>query len=419
MNTLTYILISLAFSAFFSGIEIAFFSSNKLRLALDKEKRGLSSRILGIFYRNPNQFISTMLVGNNIALVVYGLQMAIILEPMIAKIVSNEALIVLIQSIISTLLILFAGEFIPKTIFRLNPNFSLNFFAVFLFLIYVVLYPISKFSSFISYCFLRLTGVKDIKHTPSYVFGKVDLDYFIQQSIEDAPQNSGMDTEVKIFQNALDFSNVRLRDCIVPRTELVTCDISATKEELRTKFIETGLSKILVCKENIDDIIGYIHSSELFKHPEDWTQLIRTVPIVPETMAANKLMKLLMQEKKSLAVVVDEFGGTAGIVTLEDLVEEIFGEIEDEHDVKSRVAKKLSDDEYLLSGRVEIDALNDMFDLGLPESDYYITVAGYILHHYQKFPKLNETIVIDKYSFKIIKVTATKIELVRMKVDSE
>lgn len=415
MGTLTYILISLAFSAFFSGMEIAFISSNKLRFELDKKERSLSSRILGVFYRNPNLFISTMLVGNNIALVVYGLQMAIVLEPFIAKVVANEALIVFIQSVISTILILFAGEFIPKTIFKLNPNLSLNIFAIPLFIIYIILYPVSKFSSLLSFLILKLGGVKNLKSSPQ-ALGKVDLDYFIQQSLEDAPQNSDMDTEVKIFQNALDFSNVRLRDCIVPRTEIVACDTSATIEELRSKFIETGLSKILVYNENIDDIIGYIHSSELFKNPEDWTQHIRSVSIVPETMAANKLMKLLMQEKKSLAVVVDEFGGTSGIVTLEDLVEEIFGEIEDEHDMKSHVAKKVSDNEYLLSGRMEIDTLNEMFGLDLPESDDYVTIAGFILHFYQKFPKLNETVQIDKYSFKIIKVTATKIELVRMKV---
>ena len=397
MNALTYILISLAFSAFFSGMEIAFISSNK-------------------FYRNPNQFISTMLVGNNIALVVYGLQMAIVLEPFIARFVDNEALIVLIQSIISTLLILFTGEFIPKTIFKLNPNFSLNLFSVPLLIIYIILYPISKFSALISYLILKLVGVKNITQSSRRTLGKVDLDFFIQQSIEDAPLNSDMDTEVKIFQNALDFSNVRLRDCIVPRTEIVACDKTVSMEELRSKFIETGLSKILIYNENIDDIIGYIHSSELFKNPEDWTQSIKTVSIVPETMAANKLMKVLMQDKKSLAVVVDEFGGTAGIVTLEDLVEEIFGEIEDEHDMKSYVARKVSDDEYLISGRMEIDTLNEKFNLELPESDDYVTIAGYILHFYQKFPKLNESIVIDKYTFKIIKVTATKIELVRMKV---
>lgn len=416
MNALTYILISLAFSAFFSGMEIAFISSNKLRYELDKKNKSIAGKILDIFYRNPNQFISTMLVGNNIALVVYGLQMAIILEPFIAKFVNNEALIVLVQSIISTLLILFTGEFIPKTIFKLNPNFSLNLFSVPLFIIYIILYPISKFSALVSYLFLKLVGVKDVSKSSARTLGKVDLDFFIQQSIDDAPSNSDMDTEVKIFQNALDFSNVRLRDCIVPRTEIVACDTTVSMEELRSKFIETGLSKILIYNENIDDIIGYIHSSELFKNPEDWTQNIKTVSIVPETMAANKLMKILMQEKKSLAVVVDEFGGTSGIVTLEDLVEEIFGEIEDEHDMKSYVARKVSDDEYLVSGRMEIDSLNEKFNLELPESDDYVTIAGYILHFYQKFPKLNESIVIDKYTFKIMKVTATKIELVRMKV---
>lgn len=418
MNTLAYILISLAFSAFFSGMEIAFISSNKLRYELDKKNKSLSSKILGIFYRNPNLFISTMLVGNNIALVVYGLQMAIVLEPFIARFVANEALIVLIQSVISTLLILFAGEFIPKTIFKLNPNLSLNLFSVPLLILYILLYPLSKLSSLLSFVFLKLGGVKNLHSTTGHTLGKVDLDYFIQQSIEDAQQPSDIDTEVKIFQNALDFSKVRLRDCIVPRTEIVACETTAGIDELRAKFIETGLSKILVYNENIDDIIGYIHSSELFKHPDDWTENIKTVPIVPETMAANKLMKLLMQDKKSLAVVVDEFGGTSGIVTLEDLVEEIFGEIEDEHDTKSHIAKQVAEGEYVLSGRMEIDTLNEMFDLELPESDDYVTIAGLILHFYQKFPKLNETIAIGRFTFKIVKVTATKIELVRMKVEN-
>ena len=246
MGALTYILISLAFSAFFSGMEIAFISSNKLRFELDKKEKSLTSKILDVFYRNPHQFISTMLVGNNIALVVYGLQMAIILEPFIAHLVNNEALIVLIQSIISTILILFTGEFIPKTVFKLNPNFSLTLFSVPLLIIYVVLYPISKFSSLLSFLILKIAGVKNVTGSTQRALGKVDLDYFIQQSIEDAPQNSDMDTEVKIFQNALDFSNVRLRDCIVPRTEIVACDKTATLEELRSRFIETGLSKILV-----------------------------------------------------------------------------------------------------------------------------------------------------------------------------
>jgi CBS domain containing-hemolysin-like protein len=418
MSDLIYILISLAFSAFFSGMEIAFISSNKLRFELDKSDKSLTSWILDKFYQNPNQFISTMLVGNNIALVIYGLLMAKILEPFIANVIENEVMIVFIQSVISTILILFTGEFIPKTIFKLNPNFSLSLFSLPLYIIYIVLYPISKLASLLSFMILKVVGVKNVSESTQKTLGKVDLDYFIQQSIEEAPQNSDIDTEVKIFQNALDFSNVRLRDCIVPRTEIVACDKTVTIEELRSRFIETGISKILVYNENIDDIIGYIHSSEMFKNPEDWTQSIREISIVPETMAANKLMKHLLQEKKSLAVVVDEFGGTSGIVALEDLVEEIFGEIEDEHDTKSYVARQVSDSEYILSGRMEIDSLNEKFGLELPESDDYVTIAGYILHAYQNFPKLNETVVVDRYSFKIIRMTSTKIELVRMKVMS-
>lgn len=397
-------------------MEISYVSANKLRFELDKKDKSLTSKILDVFFHNPNQFISTMLVGNNIALVVYGLQMAILLEPWIAQFVDQEALIVLIQSIISTILILFTGEFIPKTIFKIDPNFFLRLFALPLYLIYILLYPISKFSSLLSFLILRIAGVKNLKDSGVYTLGKVDLDYFIQQSIEDAPQDSEMDTEVKIFQNALEFSNVKVRDCIVPRTEIVACDKEVSTNELRSRFIETGLSKILIYDENIDNIIGYIHSSELFKHPDNWLEQLCKVSIVPETMAANKLMRVLMQEKKSLAVVVDEFGGTSGIVTLEDLVEEIFGEIEDEHDMKREVARKVSENEYLLSGRMEIDTLNEMFGLDLPESDDYVTIAGLILHYYQKFPKLNESIEYGKYTFKIVKATATKIELVRMKV---
>lgn len=416
MEILFNILVSLAFSAFFSGMEISYVSANKLRFELDKKDKSLTSKILDVFFHNPNQFISTMLVGNNIALVVYGLQMAILLEPWIAQFVDQEALIVLIQSIISTILILFTGEFIPKTIFKIDPNFFLRLFALPLYLIYILLYPISKFSSLLSFLILRIAGVKNLKDSSVYTLGKVDLDYFIQQSIEDAPQDSEMDTEVKIFQNALEFSNVKVRDCIVPRTEIVACDKEVSTDELRSRFIETGLSKILIYDENIDNIIGYIHSSELFKHPDNWLEQLCKVSIVPETMAANKLMRVLMQEKKSLAVVVDEFGGTSGIVTLEDLVEEIFGEIEDEHDMRREVARKVSENEYLLSGRMEIDTLNEMFGLDLPESDDYVTIAGLILHYYQKFPKLNESIEYGKYTFKIVKATATKIELVRMKV---
>lgn len=416
MDIYIYILISLAFSAFFSGIEIAYVSASKFRHELDKNGNTIITRILDIFYNNPNQFISTMLVGNNIALVIYGLQMADLLEPFFLTYTDNYALVVIMQTISSTILILFAGEFVPKTVFRISPNFSLKIFALPLFIIYIVLFPISKLASILSNLILLLTGNKLFTDQKVSSLTKVDLDYFLQQRLEEAPEDSEIETEVKMFQNALEFSNVRLRDCIVPRNEIVACEYGDSLQELKNKFIETGLSKVLIYKDNIDNIIGYIHSSELFFNPKDWTTRIREVLLVPETMAANKLMRQLMQEKKGVAIVVDEFGGISGMLTLEDLVEEIFGDIEDEHDVKTYVARKISEKEYLLSGRVEIDSLNEKFDLDLPESDEFVTVAGYILHHYQNFPKVNETIVIDKYSFKIIRMTSTKIDLVRMKI---
>lgn len=406
----------MAFSAFFSGIEIAYVSASKFRHELDKNGNTIITRILDIFYNNPNQFISTMLVGNNIALVIYGLQMAELLEPFFLTYTDNYALVVIMQTISSTILILFAGEFVPKTVFRISPNFSLKIFALPLFIIYIVLFPISKLASILSNLILLLTGNKLFTDQKVSSLTKVDLDYFLQQRLEEAPEDSEIETEVKMFQNALEFSNVRLRDCIVPRNEIVACEYGDSLQELKNKFIETGLSKVLIYKDNIDNIIGYIHSSELFFNPKDWNTRIREVLLVPETMAANKLMRQLMQEKKGVAIVVDEFGGISGMLTLEDLVEEIFGDIEDEHDVKTYVARKISEKEYLLSGRVEIDSLNEKFDLDLPESDEFVTVAGYILHHYQNFPKVNETIVIDKYSFKIIRMTSTKIDLVRMKI---
>ena len=418
MNIYISLIITMVFSAFFSGMEIAFVSVDKLRFEMER-KGGVTSRILSVFFKNPNEFISTMLVGNNIALVIYGILMAqIIGDNLLSGFIENHFLMVLAQTVISTLIILVTGEFLPKTLFKINPNLVLNVFAVPLIVCYIILYPVSKLSSGLSCLFLRIFGMKVNKEASDIAFGKVDLDYFVQSSIDNAENEEDLDTEVKIFQNALDFSNIKIRDCIVPRTEVVAVDLTTSLDELKNRFIESGISKIIVYDGNIDNVVGYIHSSEMFKNPDDWTQSIRSVSIVPETMAANKLMRVLMQDKKSMAVVVDEFGGTSGIVTLEDLVEEIFGEIEDEHDIKSYVAKKVEDDEYLLSGRIEIDTLNEKFDLELPESDDYVTIAGFILHFYQKFPKLNETVVIDKYSFKIIKVTATKIELVRMKVVS-
>ena len=412
------ILITMLFSAFFSGMEIAFVSSNKLRFEMDRSEESLTSRVLSIFFQNPNNFISTMLVGNNIALVIYGILMAeIIEEQLLSGIIDNEFVLVLTQTIISTLIILVTGEFIPKTLFKINPNFTLNLFAIPAFICYIVLYPISKFASSLSGIILRITGTKINKEARAKAFTKVDLDHFIQSSIQDSGNQEEIDTEVKMFQNALDFSSVKVRDCMVPRTEIVAVEDDTSLEELKERFIESGISKIIVYKENIDNIIGYIHSSEMFHELTDWTNSIRQLPIVPETMNANKLMKLFMQQKKSLAVVVDEFGGTSGIVALEDLVEQIFGEIEDEHDTNSHVAKATGDNEYILSGRLDIEKVNELFSIELPENDEYQTVGGLILHQHQSFPKTHEIITIGRFQFKIIKVTATKIELVKLKVN--
>ena len=397
-------------------MEIAFVSVDKLRFEMDR-KGGVSSRILSLFFRNPNDFISTMLVGNNIALVIYGILMAqIIGDNLLAGWITNHFVMVLVQTVISTLIILVTGEFLPKTLFKINPNLALNVCAVPLFICYVVLYPISKFSSGVSYLFLRLFGMKVNKEASAKAFGKVDLDYFVQSSIDNAESEETLDTEVKIFQNALDFSAVKIRDCIVPRTEVVAVALDTSLEELKGRFVESGISKIIVYDGNIDNVVGYIHSSEMFRSPKDWRDHVKEVPIVPETMAAHKLMKLFMQQKKTIAVVVDEFGGTSGIVSLEDLVEEIFGDIEDEHDNTSYICKQIGEHEYVLSARLEIEKVNETFNLELPESDDYLTVGGLILNQYQSFPKLHELVSVGKYQFKIIKVTATKIELVRLKV---
>ena len=416
MSIIIYLLITMAFSAFFSGMEIAFVSVDKLRFEMDR-KGGVSSRILSLFFRNPNDFISTMLVGNNIALVIYGILMAqIIGDNLLAGWITNHFVMVLVQTVISTLIILVTGEFLPKTLFKINPNLALNVCAVPLFICYVVLYPISKFSSGVSYLFLRLFGMKVNKEASAKAFGKVDLDYFVQSSIDNAESEETLDTEVKIFQNALDFSAVKIRDCIVPRTEVVAVALDTSLEELKGRFVESGISKIIVYDGNIDNVVGYIHSSEMFRSPKDWRDHVKEVPIVPETMAAHKLMKLFMQQKKTIAVVVDEFGGTSGIVSLEDLVEEIFGDIEDEHDNTSYICKQIGEHEYVLSARLEIEKVNETFNLELPESDDYLTVGGLILNQHQSFPKLHELVSVGKYQFKIIKVTATKIELVRLKV---
>ena len=407
--------VAMVFSAFFSGLEIAFVSSNRLLAEMDREKNGFSQRALSVFYHHPNNFVSTMLVGNNIALVIYGILFARIFDTLLFSGLS-DGMRVTADTLLSTLVVLFTGEFLPKTIFKSNPNTLLTFFAVPAFVCYVLLYPISRFATLLSRGILRLVGVRMEKESDEKEFTRVDLDYLVQTSIDNAKNEEDIEEEVKIFQNALEFTETRVRDCMVPRTEIDAVEDTCGIEQLKQVFIESGHSKVVVYHEDIDHVIGYIHSSEMFHNPEDWRQAIRQLSFVPETMQASRLMKTFMQQQRSIAIVVDEFGGTSGLISLEDIVEEIFGEIEDEHDSNHYVAKQLGDGEYMLSARLEIEKVNEMFGLELPESDEYMTVGGLILHEYQSFPKLNEIVTIGHFEFKIVKNTATKIELVRLKV---
>lgn len=394
------IIAALFFSAFFSGLEIAFVSSNKMLFEIEREERGFTSRIIDIFYRHQSNFLSTLLVGNNIALVVYGIIMAHIVHGLI------------LQTLIGTAIVLFVGEFLPKTLFRINPNGMLRVCAVPALLFYIILWPISRLTSGLSSAILYMMGTRVQSDVRPANFGKADLDHLIQSNIDNIQDEDDIEEEVKMFQNALAFRDIKVRECIVPRTEIVAVGLDAQLPEIRSLFTDNGISKLIIYREDIDDIVGFLHSSEMFrlKPGDDWTQCIRPVPIVPETMTAQKLLTTFMSEKKSLAVVVDEFGGTSGIVTLEDLVEEIFGDIQDEHDTTNYIARRLPTGECHLSGRMEIEKANELLDLDLPESDEYLTVSGFILHEYQSFPKLNEVIDLGKWTVKVTKMTATKIE---------
>lgn len=410
------ILITMIFSAFFSGMEIAFISSNRMLVEMGRDKDSLSQRLISFFYRHANGFVSTMLVGNNIVLVLYGILFARLFNNTLFADLDSGAQVTL-NTILSTIIVLFTGEFLPKTLFKSNPNVLLSFFAPLAYVFYVILWPISKFATFLSKIILRTVGIHLPQNVDEEGFTKVDLDYLVQSSIDSTANNKSIEDEVKIFQNALDFPDIRVRDCMIPRTEIQAVDMeNCTTEQLLQKFAESGKSKIVVYKEDIDHIVGYIHTQEMFHRPTRWQDHVRPLPFAPETMAAQKLMRIFLQQKKSIGIVVDEFGGTSGLISLEDIVEEIFGDIEDEHDVDNYVAQKTDDGNYILSARLEIDKINELFGLDLPQSDDYMTLGGLILHHYQSFPKLNEVITIGKYHFKVIKNTMTKIELVKLHI---
>lgn len=407
--------ISLALSALFSGVEIAFITSDRVRTELDVARGGLISRIIDRFYAHGEFFISSILVGNNIMLVIYGMGAAALLDPWLKTWIHSTALELLAQTVISTLVILLTGEFIPKTVFRINPNSSLKIYALPVFVFYLILYPISWFATMLSKLLMRLAGIKSTS-TRLRVISMGELNEFIEENIDTLEEkHAEVESEVKIFQNALDFSHTHLRDCMTPRNEVVAVNINTTsRADLSELFTTSGRSKILVYNDDIDNIIGYIHVSEMFTPDVDWTTRIKPVLFAPENLLANKMMRRLLQQKKSLAVVIDEFGGTAGIISLEDLVEEIFGDIQDEHDKSGLINRMVAPGIFEFSGRCEIAGINEEHHLDLPEDDDYQTIAGYILHATGQIPAKGDTVMLGDIRFDILETTANRLELIRL-----
>lgn len=407
--------VSLIFSALFSGTEIAYVTADRVRTELDVKKGGAVNRIIGRFYSDTEFFISTILVGNNIMLVIYGMGASALIEPWLDGYHLNQAVVLILSTLISTGVILITGEFFPKTIFRINPNISLKVFALPVFLFYIVLYPVSLFTTWLSKVLMRIFGIK----TGNQRLGMLsmgDLNSYLDRTIDEVnPTKTPVETEVKIFHNALDFSTTHIRDCMLPRNEIVAVNIdTTTREELSALFTSSGRSEIVVYREDIDNVLGYIHVSELFIPESDWKEHLKPVIFAPETLLANKLMRRLLAEKRSMAVVVDEFGGTAGLVTLEDLVEEIFGDIQDEHDTSRPMAREVEPGVFECSGRIEIENLRENYHIDIPEDDDYQTLAGYILHNAGEIPVQGECIEIDGKLFTIIKGSATRLELIRI-----
>jgi CBS domain containing-hemolysin-like protein len=411
------VIITLLFSAFFSGMEIAFISANKLKVELDKSKGLLSARIMSDFNKTPSRFIGAMLLGNNIALVIYGMAIASILDPAIAHLLppklQGEFLNLIIQVILATLIILVVAEFLPKTLFRLNPNTIINYLAVPVYLFYYLFYPVIFFFIGLSEFILKkIFHVKLSKQT--YDFTPVDLDHFLAEYFAYFNKDLELPQEIQMFRNVIDFRNIKLRECMVPRTEIEAIEDSDTLTRLKLKFIETGYSRILVYNNSIDNIIGYVYAFDLFKNPSEIKSITNPVIIVPETMLAKKALTTFIQQHKSIAVVVDEFGGTSGMVTIEDIIEEILGEIEDEYDSGDLLDKQINENEYVFSGRLELDYLNEKYNLNLPASEEYETLAGFILHHYGSIPQPKDQMTIGPYVFYIIQSTASRINKVRL-----
>ena len=414
--TLIMILVCLLLSAFFSGMEIAFLTSNKLRIEIDKANKGITQSIIDLFVSHSGMYITTILVGNNVVMVIYGIFMSQLLAGQLEIYHFSVGVELFLETVISTLIILFFAEFLPKTVFRLRSNLFLKIFAIPVFLFYLLFFPLSYFSVWLGGILLRIfTGRKLGQKEPNRAFGKVDLNNLIEEGETDMRKEEESH-EIKLFRNALDFSEVKLRECIVPRPDVVALSIDSTIEELSQLFIKTGLSRILIYKDSIDDIIGYVHISALFHNPPAIDKALSKVLIVPETMPAQRLLNLFFKDQKSIAVVVDEFGITAGIVTIEDIMEEIFGEIEDEHDHLNLKEVVVSDREYIFSGRLEVDYLNEKYHLGLEEREEYETLAGLILYFNESIPQEGDVVEVGEMTFKILSVKNARIEEIKVMV---
>ncbi|WP_343328922.1 hemolysin family protein [Polaribacter staleyi] len=412
------ILISIILSAFFSGMEIAFVSANKLHIELEKKREGFIPNILNKITQKSSKFITTMLVGNNIALVIYSYYMGRFLLRVLPINAFNDFSILLLQTIVSTIVILITAEFLPKAIFRIYANEVLKLFAVPAYVFYVLFHFFSEFITYISDFFLRVFFKTNAEEQQTE-FSKEELGYYITEQLETGNNDDEIDSEIQIFQNALDFHNVKAREVMVPRTEIVAVELHEKVTNLKNIFIDSGLSKILVYKSSLDDVIGYINAFELFKKPKTIKSILLPVEIVPESMMINHILNSLMKKRKSVAVVVDEYGGTSGMITVEDIVEELFGEIEDEHDNQEFLEKKISETEFNFSARLEVDYLNEEYNLNIPKAEAYETLGGFIIEHTENIPEENEVVDIEDFEIKILKMSSAKIEEVRLKIVDE
>ena len=410
-NAFCLILISLLFSAFFSGMELAFLSSNRLKIEVDKSKGTILSKLHSVFYKNEAKIIAFILLGNNISLVVYGISAAVILEPIIEGWgVSSDSLILLLQTLFSTILVLVAAEFIPKSIVQFNPNRSLKIGTFPLFILYIILFIPTHIILFFSWIILKLFGYD--QKTNQKVFSKVDLEHFVDDLSERIESEEISTDDMTLLRNALDFSKVKARDCMIPRTEIISVDINDDLDAVKNLFIAKGLSKIIIYRDSIDNIIGYVHSSDMFKSPKSIKQILLPIHFVPSVITGKELLEKFTEQAGNIAIVSDEYGGTAGMVTLEDVIEEIFGEIEDEHDRDDLLEEKLSDTHFRFSARIEIDYINEQYNLNIPESEDYETLGGLVLYELANIPEKNSKLKIDGFTFVVEEVTDRRIETV-------